>query len=265
MRGITRDTIVELVDRKMLWMFGILTALACLIVFGASKADMTFSMHGPSGLENDLAQPLISSIAIRAAYNLLTFLVFLAVVATAGIIPKFLEKGRADFYLSKPISRQNILLGKLGAMWLVYGTVILLCGMITYLFAALAFDQLDFRILYVFGFSLASYFVWLSITGLAGVWTGSTAISVMCAFVVWVLQSILQHYDTIGDLINSEWISRIVQGLYYVIPKTSQMADLGMNLARGKTGPELLPLWSSLLFAATMYALAVVVFKRKNY
>ncbi len=265
MRGITRDTVVELVDRKMLWMFGILTALACLIVFGASKADMTFSMHGASGLENDMAQSFISSIAIRAADQLLTFLVFLAVVATAGIIPKFLEKGRADFYLSKPVSRQNILLGKLGAMWLVYGVVIILCGLITYMFAALAFDQFDVRILYVFGFSLASYFVWLSITGLAGVWTGSTAIAIMCAFVIWVLQGILQHHEMVTEFVSSEWVSRIVQGLYYVIPKTGQMADLGMDLAGGKTGPEMLPLWSSLLFASAMYALAVVVFKRKNY
>jgi len=99
---------------------------------------------------------------------------------------------------------------------------------------------------------------------LAGIVTGSTGMTIMAAFFVWIAQSVLDWHEGIGKLVDSDVARYIVDAFYYIIPKTGQIIDMTGDLTSGNS-PNWLPLWSSLIFAAAMFYLAVYVFKRKDY
>ena len=109
-----------------------------------------------------------------------------------------------------------------------------------------------------------SLLIWLSITITIGMVTGSNALSIMAAFVTWVLQQILVFHEEIGSFIDNSILRNAISGLYYIWPKTIQISDM-VESAVMKGGAEWMPLYSSLIFAAAMTVLAVFIFRRKDY
>ncbi len=264
MRGITRDTVVELVDRKVLWLFAGLTVVALVMVYFTS--DISINMNGYNGdLGQAVPSDLVAAAVVRGFDAFMSFLVFLAVMASAGLIPRMLERGRVDFYLAKPLSRSGLLLNKLGAVWLVYTFVVMLCAAVVYVVTVLAHGGFDFRILYLFAAYAVLMVIWLSITGLAGVVFGSTPLAMISAFLVWVLQTILSGHETINQFLDSRVARYVIDILYYVLPKPSEISDMSMQLVLGRPVDSWMPLWSSVVFAAVMIYLAVWFFKRKSF
>ena len=87
----------------------------------------------------------------------------------------------------------------------------------------------------------------------------------MAAFLVWVFQMILDYHETINQFVDSSWASYLIDGLYYIVPKTSAIGDMAILLARDQPVDSWMPLWSSLIFALAMYYFAARVFDRKDY
>lgn len=266
MRGITRDTFVELVDRKFLWLFGILTVLTCLIIAFTGRADIHIEVQstGPLGGEAQM-ENMVSRIMIGVISSFASFLVFISVMATAGLIPRMLEKGRADFYLSKPITRTGLLFNKLLSMWLVYGGLIVVCVAVTSLTALASFGTPGSEVLYIMATSLILLFIWLSIVSFAGVWTASTVMSIVAAFVVYVLQLLLPLREGLYMMISARWLKVILDGLYYIVPKHSQIGGIADTIIKGEVVTTWMPLWSSLIFALVVYSATAVLIKRRDY
>lgn len=263
MRGLVRDSLVEMFDRKTVWIFLAVTLIGVVVAVLTPQVDMEIRMEGNMDfgpLGDYLRNPVTMALS-----GFLAFVVFLTVMATAGVIPTMLVRGRADYYLSKPISRTGLLLNKTLAIWLVYGAMILLCGVICYVTLVLVHGFFDWRVLYLFGLYLVSLFIWLSVTITVGVVSGSTAIAMMSAFLVWVAQKILHFHEEINAFVDSQPVSYVIDALYYIVPKTGELASLIDTLALGKPVDSWLPLYSSLMFAFACMVLAVVIFKRKNY
>ncbi|HQL25224.1 MAG TPA: hypothetical protein PKY95_12460, partial [candidate division Zixibacteria bacterium] len=107
--------------------------------------------------------------------------------------------------------------------------------------------------------------VWLSVTAFSGILTGSFAVSIMMAFVMWIAQVLLQYHEAVQNVIGSRFVTGIVSGLYYVLPKTSQLGEVTQSLALGRPVESWLPLWSSLLFAVVLVGITVAMFERKDY
>jgi len=266
MRGITRDTVVELKDRKFLWIFGAITVITAIMIFLASRAQISLAMQSGGGFGSEDEITSLAGGALLTGFDyFVTVLVFLIVMATAGLIPASLEKGRADFYIAKPLARRSLLLGKFFGIWVVYGAVLSACGLFVWAVGSLSFGGFDPGALWVLVMGLVALFIWLSVTVFVGVWTGSTAMAMMSAIIVWVLQKILSYHDNFQLLSDSKWVRWVSDGLYYVFPKTSAIADLSLTLGQGRTVHDWLPLWSSVLFAIIIMGLAVVIFKRKDY
>lgn len=266
MRGIIGDTLAELRDRKFLWVFGVITFITIVVVVLLSRAEVSFSMESSGGFGVDEGVASVVQQALINAFDFfVTMLLFLVVMATAGLVPGALERGRADFYLARPISRRSLLLNKFFGIWLVYGAAITICGLLLWAVGSLAFGGFDAGALWVLVMGLVALFIWLSVTVFVGVWTGSTALAMMSAVIVWVLQTILSHRDWIKVITDSKIAVTINDWLYYIVPKPSAIADMAIRLAQGRPVDDWLPLWSSLLFAVVLLGLAVVVFKRKDY
>ena len=261
MKGIVSDLIAEVLDRRIIWVYVFLAVVGVLAVFGARAVDIQIKGQNIdlTGEESILSQPLLHG------YNIFAYiLVFLSVLATAGIIPSMMARGRIDFYLSRPLSRAQLLLARLGGIWIVYGALIAVVVLIQSLTAWVVLGQFSAHVFTVLAIQLLAFAIWLSITGTAAVMSGSQAMSLMAAFVLWVLQYLLSYHDFIKQWVDSRPIVALVEVLYYIVPKTGQMSDLGVALAAGGQHTWL-PLVTSLLFAAVMLIVAVAVFRRRDF
>ncbi len=261
MRGLVRDIFDEMVHGRILYVFGAITFIAVLTAIGTSLIEFRLDIAtvGMSDLNRALGNPILS-----ACDTYMSVLVFLVVMATAGLVPNMFVKGRADFYLSKPVSRTRLLFARSFGIWLVYGAMITASLIVCYFAACLSFGFFDFRIIYVIIVNLLLLFIWLSVTVTAGILTGSTAFSVMAAFLVWVTQKILSWHEIIGQIIDSSIFKTVVDLMYYVFPKPGQVSDMTSDIIAGSVD-SWMPLYSSLIFATVLFALAVYLFKKKDY
>lgn len=263
MRGMTRDCVVEMFDRKTIYLFAAVTFIAVVIALLSPKMEVEF--HATGNVDMGSVGDFLTNPVTKVLSTFLKFMVFLAVMASAGLVPNMLAKGRADFYLSKPISRTSLFLNKLFGIWLVYGGTIVLGGILTYAALVSAHGFFDWKILYVFALGLVSLFIWLSITTTAGIVSGSTVMSIMSAFLVWVAQVILYWHEQIRQFLGSKPVGYVVDGLYYIFPKTGEVSTIANACAFGKPVESWMPLYSSLIFSVALVTLAVIIFKRKNY
>jgi ABC-type transport system involved in multi-copper enzyme maturation permease subunit len=264
MKALYLDTVSELFSRKVFLLFAIITGLLLLIVWATweIRADMS-SQSGISAGE-DISRVLEPWVA-RAFSNIMSIFIFLAVLASAGLLPRALERGRVEFLLSKPISRTRLLIGKLISIWLAYGAVMFGSALIVYGVTAAVHGVFDIRIFLMFGVYAINFLVWVSVIGLAGVISGSASWAVMAAFVLWLAQWLLSFRELIKQLTSGQYLKYILDALYYVSPKTDQLGDLAVSLAVGRPVESWLPFWSALIFAGVMLYLSSWVFRRRDY
>ncbi|RKX27684.1 MAG: hypothetical protein DRP47_06135 [Candidatus Zixiibacteriota bacterium] len=263
MRGMIHDCFVEMIERKAIWMFVVVTLIASLIILATSSFDMQLQIEGQSDIE-----PLSGIIDVAATKGLnahLGFMMFLAVLATAGLLPNMLVRGRAEYYLSKPISRTGLFLGKLISIWLVYGGAIVTCGVISLALLYLIHGYANINVIYLFVQSLLSFFIWLSVTTFASITFGSTAFAMMSAFLVFVLQMIFSYHEIFRDIVGSRIMATVGDVLYYIFPKMGKISDIGENLAMGRVVDDWIPVWSSVIFAMGLIWVTVIIFNRKDY
>jgi len=265
MNGLWRDTLAEMVSRKMFVLFIIVTIVLFMGVWGTweIRHDMPGQM-GDQGLGEGTVN-VVTSMVVEALSKVMSVFVFLAVLATVGLIPRSLERGRAEFLLSKPLSRSQIYTGKLVSIWLVYGLMMTACGVSVYLVAVIAHGGFNPAMAYLFLMALLQFAVWLSIIGLASVWLGSASWAMIIVFSLWVAQNLLSYHDQLKTFFTNQVIVYTVETLYYLVPKTGQMSDLAVNLAAGRPVESWLPLWSSLVIAGVLYYCAVWTFNKRDY
>lgn len=166
----------------------------------------------------------------------------LALIATAGVIPAFLEQGSVDVVLSKPITRAKLFLGKyLGCMafttlqvsyfviltffiagnwwgfwiWGYLWAIPLVILMFSYLFAFCA----------LFGVLTRSALASLLFTGL--IW-----VAIVCVQAAHVYTQITNPWNPQQNkpLIQGTWATAI-QGAYTVLPKTNDLSYIAQELS----------------------------------
>lgn len=261
MRGILADTVAELFDRKVLYIFGAMTVIGLLSIVGS--ASLNIQMMG-EGINLQEMNSALGNPVLKGINTFMYLLVFMAAMATAGLIPGMLVRGRADFYLSKPVSRASLLLGKVFSIWLVYGTVMMVCVLIEFLAAGLMLDAFAWGIAQIIAINLLAFLIWLSITCFAGIATGSSGMAIMAAFLMWLVQRVLTLHDALKQLVDSPAATYAVDTLYYIFPKTSQICDLTDQVVDG-AAHSWMPLYSSLIFAVALFFVTIVIFNRKSY
>lgn len=263
MRGMIHDTFLEMIDRKIIWMYLVITLIALAIILSASSFSSDFKVQGQ--MRDDPFGSLIETAAINGIGSHISFMIFMAVFATAGLLPNMLIRGRAEYYLSKPLSRTSLYLNKFISIWIVYGGMTVVCGLISYVALYIFHDFTSPTVFYLFVFSLIEFIVWLSITLFAGIVFGSTAMSMMTAFLVYVLQSIFRYHDAFSEIVKSKIMQNIADGLYYVFPKIGEISDIAENLALENNISDWMPLWSTLLFSVALIGATIFLFNKKDY
>jgi len=266
-----QDTFREALARKIFWgLFGLSTAMILFFLFLlridiVEGAVATVTLFGRSMNRATDVDRLVRGTYAGIATFLYTWGMFLAVFASAGLIPSVLEPGRIELLLSKPVSRMHLLLGR------YLGNVLVVACNIVYLVLGvwIIFGYKTGIWSKSFLFSIATtifvFAVLLTVVVLVGVLFESAALATMIAVGLMIISPILAQNSTMMKLLSSEWSRQVWRGFYYTLPKVYDMGKMTLDMIRTGTFDSYLPVWSSAIFGAVMLVTALAVFARRDF
>jgi len=268
--ALVRDTFREAFARKIFWgFFGCSTAVILFFIF-LMKIDVvegalaTISLFGKESRAQDVTA-LVRGVHGALAAFLYGFGLFLAVFASAGLIPTIFEPGRIELLLSKPVRRHHILLGRYLGNVLVIAFNMLYLVVSVWLILGIKTDIWTHQFLYATGLTIFVFAVLLTIVVLIAVLSESAVLATMVTFGVMIAGMIVAQKSTLERLLTSEWSRDVVRVLYYALPKVWDLGNIGRKLVMGVPVEDWMPVWSSALFGAAMLSAGMLVFARRNY
>ncbi|MGC9971416.1 MAG: ABC transporter permease subunit [Bryobacteraceae bacterium] len=269
--ALVRDTFREVFARKLFWgLFGLSTFLILFFVF-IMKIDLvegalaTVSLFGQTvGHSVDVTRLVRQVHAVISSF-LYTWLMFLALFASAGLIASVFEPGRIELLLSKPVSRHHILLGRYLGNLLVVGLNACYLVLGVWLIFGSKTGVWNSTFLAVIGTTVFMFGVLLSAMMLVAVLSESGALALMVAFALMIMSAILAQRSLAERLLSSEWSRNVWRGLYWVIPKVFDVGRMNMDFVQGRAVGALDPIWSSAAFAAVMLATSIYCFAKRNF
>jgi ABC-2 type transport system permease protein len=269
--ALIRDTFREAFARKIFWgLFG-LSALMILFFLFLLRIDLvegavaTVSLFGRTADRTTDVDRLVRGVYGGIATFLYTWGMFLAVFASAGLIPSVLEPGRIELLLSKPLSRTHILLGRFAGNVLVItsNVAFLVLGVWTILGVKTGIWSPAFLL------SIAStvfiFAVLLSVVVLIGVLFESAALSTMVSVALMIISPILAQTSMMMRLLSSEWSRNVWRTLYYALPKVYDVGRMTLNAIQSRTFDGYMPIWTSALFGVVVLAAAIAIFARRDF
>ena len=208
MTGLTRDTWAEARDRKMLFVFGSVTLVFVIVALLLPKIDINIQTNDT--MSQGLFQASLLGAAIWVLSFFLTIMFFIAVMSTAGLIPGMFQRGRAEYYLSKPIGRKRLLMSKFLSIWLVYGLMVSICGVILVAVMHFVHGIFSWSMVWVLAAELTSFFIWMSIVLLGGIWSGSYSIAIVSAFAIWIASKIVSGAAAFREVLKDSVLKNLV-------------------------------------------------------
>lgn len=269
--ALVRDTFREAFARKLFWgLFGLSTAMILFFLF-LMKIDVvegalaTVSLFGlKMGRAIDVTR-LVRQVHAAISSFLYTWLMFLALFASAGLIASVFEPGRIELLLSKPVSRHHILLGRYLGNLLVVGLNCCYLVVGVWLIFGWKTGVWNSAFLAVIGTTVFMFGVLLSVMVLVSVLSESGALALMVAFALMIMSVILAQRTLAERLLSSEWSRNVWKGLYWVFPKVFDVGRMNMDFVQGRAVGALDPIWSSAAFAAVMLAASIYSFSKRNF
>jgi ABC-type transport system involved in multi-copper enzyme maturation permease subunit len=264
------DTFREASARWLFWgLFGLSTLLIAFFLF-ILKIDVVEGAVSLMGLQQtshhywDLARVVRLSYS-RVAIFLYIWGTFLAIFASAGLVPSVLEPGRIGLLLSKPVHRTTLLLGRYaGNVLIVSGNIIYLIVSI-WIIIGLKTHLWYSEFLLTIPITIFVFAVLLCVVTLIGVAFESAPVAMMVSVALMLISAVLAQKDQVVKLLSSEWSRDLWTALYWVLPKFWDLGRDMMNLISDRQAPWFTPAWTSALFGLVILAVAVRVFKRRDY
>lgn len=268
--GMLQLTVRELRAKKVLWgLFGVST-LGLLVVSFALNLDVVDGTLASARLFGNEAQGNINlervvfavqSIVAGAAYWLG---ILLALFAAGPIFTTLLTKGHIDLLLSKPLSRLRLLTGHIGGVWLsMFALSIYLLGGV-WLIMSVKAEIWNPRFLLSIGIVLAMFAVMYGVIVAIGVFTRSTALSLIVTYGLVVVSLALAGVNEI-----TEQLSALENGvfltLYHTLPNFAEVTVIISKLSMGEPVGDWYPFFSSLFFGAACYVIGGVGFQRRDF
>ncbi len=197
---------------------------------------------------------------------------FLAIFATAHLVPRMQEKGTIDLYLARPVPRVKLLLSRyLAGMILAGSNVVYLIGSIWVIVIWKThvvhprFFLAGAVILFVIATLLAFAFV-------VGVVTSSTAVSIMTSYGLFFFAIMLAGHERIAAAVSKEWQAWMINTLYWIVPKTAELGEAVVTYVSGNQVPDQvaaalspMPFLTTAAFGIVCLILASWLFQRKEF
>jgi len=273
------DVMREAAARWTLLAYFFLSSLFIIIFAFAVNLDIVEgSLAGAKLFGNDIhasgisIDKLVMGVESGLSGGLFLFWPFIAIFATAHLVPRMMEKGTVDLYLSRPVGRVKLLLSR-------YVAGLLLAGVnIAYLIGAMwlivVWKTHVAHPRFLFAGAIILFFVaaLLACAFLIGVITSSTAVSIMTTYVVFILGFPLVTHNRLAAVVSKDWQAGIIHAFYWIIPKSSELMGAVVAFVSEKALPHELaaaatpaPFLSTAAFAVGCLALASWLFQRKEF
>ena len=269
--ALIRDTFREAFARKIFWgLFGLSTVMILFFLFllridlveGGLAAVKMFGQTVSPAIDADR---LVRGVYGSIATFLYTWGMFLAVFASAGLIPSVLEPGRIELLLSKPVSRTHILLGRYVGNVLVVSCNIIYLVLGVWTILGIKTGIWSPMFLVCIATTIFAFSVLLSVVILIGVLFESAALATMVAAALMILSLVLAQINIMLRLLSSEWARQIWRTLYYALPKIFDLGKMTLDAIRNRTFDGFMPIWTSALFAAVVLTGALLIFARRDF
>ena len=267
-----RWTLVAYFALSSLFILVFAAAVNLDVVNGALAGVRLFGKPIEMGGESVSIDKLV--LGFESGFSAFLYLVgtFLALFATAHLVPRLQEKGTIDLYLSRPVGRVPLLLSRYAAgLLLAAANLVYLIGSM-WLIIVWKTHVLHPRFLLAGAVILFTISALLAFAFLIGVVTSSTGVSLMATYAIFFFAAILMAHDKISAAVSSETAARIVDGLYWILPKTAELGQATVALVAGSEAPErianlnhLAVFGSTAIFAAASLGLASWLFSRKDF
>jgi ABC-type transport system involved in multi-copper enzyme maturation permease subunit len=275
------DVFREAAARWTLAAYFILSTLFILIFAFAVNLDIVNgALAGAKlfGRELDLPSSRIDLdrlvLGFESGFSAFLYLVgtFLAVFATAHLVPRMQEKGTVDLYLSRPVGRVPLLLSRYAAgLLLAAANLVYLIGAI-WLIIIWKTKVVHPRFLLGGGVILFAIAALLAFAFLVGVVTSSTGVSIMTTYGVFFFAALLAQHDRIAAAVSRQWQATLVHTLYWIFPKTAELGQAVVAFVASGSAPERLSQSVTAMtfattggFALTCLFLSSVLFRRKDF
>jgi ABC-2 type transport system permease protein len=265
------DTFQEARARWLFWgLFGLSSLLIGIFLF-VLRIDIVQGAVSFMGIEAT-ARPIYNIRKfVNVSYSWVSIVLyiwgtFLAVFASAGLIPSVLEAGRISLLLSKPLTRTALLMGRYaGNLAVVALNHVYLISSI-WIIIGLKTNIWEPRFLLAIPISLFIFAVLLCVVVLIGVVSESAALSVMIAVALMLISTILAQRQIVVKLLDSEWSRDLWMALYWIVPK---IYDFGVAMKDiilyDRQANWLTPAWTSAAFGIVVLSGAVYIFKRRDF
>lgn len=259
--AILYDTTLEIMHRKMLYFYGGVTVLMTLIFILIPG----ISINGHDIIDSDpTAQAFAGTLVARFLSGYIGFAMFLMVFGSAGLLPSYLNKGRVELNISKPISRPGLLLMKFFAVYLVMIAILALMCLPLWVVLSIRLESLLWSFLPGLMIAFIGFLIIYSIVFLLGLASQSPAVAIIGYFALSFGTSLLAKREFVYSLLGETW-QTVLNTIYHILPKMDEVSDNIISLMQGEGLTNTYAIWSSLLFAAVMMFLAVYIFGKKDY
>jgi ABC-type transport system involved in multi-copper enzyme maturation permease subunit len=269
------DTFQEARARWLFWgLFSLSTLLILLFLFvlqvdvaagAVSALGVQSTVHRIYSLQYNI-QRFVSLSYSWVCVGLYVFGTFLAIFASAGLIPSVLEPGRISLLLSKPVGRTTLLMGRYCGNLLIVAlnTVYMVTGV--WLIFAYKTNTWDYRFLLAIPIMIFIFAVLLCVVVFVGVISESAALAVMIPVALSLISALLAQHQFMMKVLDSEWSRELWMGIYWIVPK---FFDLGKALHYWILLDEqtdwLTPIWTSAVFGVVVLISSIVIFRKRDY
>jgi ABC-type transport system involved in multi-copper enzyme maturation permease subunit len=266
---ITLFTLREALSRKIFIIFFAVSTLVIIgFIVGFSLFDLSqfIKMRLGKETEQQIINEILSGIKGMVVGPLFGGGLFLSIFSTAGIISYLLEKGNIDLFLSKPISRPQLILGKFfGGILIVFLNVAYVVVGI-WLLIGLKFSNWEFSFLYSILTITFAFAVIYSLIILATVLTRSSVLALVLSYTIFfILSPVLAGRERIFEFTHNSTLKVIMDILHYFIPQTSELGTVSTVLAATGKIPDYEPVWTSLCLCILILIASITIFNKKDY
>lgn len=275
--GMFRFTVEEAMRRGTLIFYffvatSILVFFALAIGHAPNDRDMVTFFGSPFAYKSQPGMNVIDFLLIQLHSMSVFWIILFGIFGIAGLIPRMLEKGTIDLFLSKPLTRAELLLAR--ALGAVAGIALNLA----YFFLGIWFIFGAKLGVWHWGFlssviSVIYAFICLfSVVTIVGLITRSEGFSIMLAMVFSIVSWGLELREKgLYRLWDNGFYHRLLDALYYLTPQLNAMLENSTRVV-GKLpympGPPeftFMPFIYSFFSTCFLYYLAVIYFSRQDY
>ncbi len=203
----------------------------------------------------------INTFVFGAAYFLGTLL---GLFATMPLINGFLEYGRIDLLLSKPLSRPRLLAGHLVGVWL---TVLVLSSyLVGGVWLSLSFKTGVWMPMFLMAIPIITvmfavmYAVILSVS----IITRSSGLGLVITYGLIFFSIVLASHNQIVPVLSNT-NAAILMAFYHVLPNFIEVVGVQAQLVEGTVVTSWYPFISSLLFGFVTYGIGFFWFSRRDF